>query len=148
MIEHVWSVLCLHGIVDKDSNNISLIGILEEMHLTKKPSSPKKQKAPTKGKPVLPVDIEWVTLWERTQDDSVSLGHIKGILVDPSGKIIGQDEHDVDLSKCKRLRHISKISSLPILESGRYQFRTQIKDEKTNRWKSVSSLPLQVFVKT
>lgn len=148
MIKHIWSVLCSQSLIDTSSNNISLIGILEEVHLTRKPSSPSGQKERTKGKPAFPIVMEWVTLWERTQDDSTNVVPVRDIVSAPSGKILVQEEYNIDFGKHKRMRWRRKFSSLPERGPGRYQFSTQIKDEKTNTWESVSNLPLEVFVET
>ena len=148
MIKHIWSVLCSQSLIDASSNNISLIGILEEIHLTRKPSSPKRQKETTKGKPAFPIVMEWVTLWERTPGESANLVPVRDIVSAPSGEILVQEEYNVDFGKHSRMRWRRKLSGLPERGPGRYQFCTQIKDEKTNTWESVSSLPLAVFIKT
>jgi len=148
MIEHIWSVLCTQSFIDAESNNISLIGILEEIHLTKRPSSPKRQKERTKGKPAFPIVMEWVTLWERTPGESANLVPVRDIVSAPSGEILVQEEYNVDFGKHNRMRWRRKFLGLPQGGPGRYQFSRQIKDEETNTWKSVSSLPLEVFVET
>jgi len=148
MIKHIWSVLCSQSLIDASSNNISLIGILEEIHLTRKPSSPKRQKERMKGKPAFPIVMEWVTLWERTPGESANLVPVRDIVSAPSGEILVQEEYNVDFGKHNRMRWRRKFSGLPEQGPGRYQFCTQIKDAKTNTWESVSSLPLEVFIKT
>jgi len=148
MIKHIWSVLCSQSLIDASSNNISLIGILEEIHLTRKPSSPKRQKERMKGKPAFPIVMEWVTLWERTPGESANLVPVRDIVSAPSGEILVQQEYNIDFGKHNRMRWRRKFSGLPERGPGQYQFCTQIKDEKTNTWESVSSLPLEVFIKT
>jgi hypothetical protein len=33
MVEHIWTVLCSHAVVDKDTNNVSLHNVIEQVNV-------------------------------------------------------------------------------------------------------------------
>lgn len=142
MIKHIWTVLCSRSINDKESNNVSLVEVLESVQL--------QVEEKTKGEPafVVPFPFDVVTLWGRAEAKKPSRGRAKDIVLSPSAKIIAEHEYEVDLSVYERFRFTTKFQRFPVQESGRYQFRTQIRDEKRDIWKDVSDVPLEVTIQT
>ena len=141
MIRHVWSVLCSRALTDRDSNNVSLVEVIEEIQL-------RVEKNATKDKIAVPFPIHWVTLWARMEADKPSCVHAKDMVIDPSGEIILVKEYDVDLSEHKRYRFIRNLQGLPVPSSGQYRFHTQLLDEKSHAWEDVSDVPLEVTIET
>jgi len=141
-MKHVWSVLCHKGIIDKASNNISLIEVVEEIHLS--------SEAVEGGAKVLEViaamPMNWVTLWARSDLGKPEKNWIKDTIVSPSGKILGGKEYEVDLQEYKRNRRIRSVPIPPSNEPGIYLFQTRLKVEGKKQWKKVAEVLLEVIV--
>jgi len=143
MIKLIWTVLCLRSIVDKSSNNVSLIDVLEEVKLEQVIPRNKVES------PILvPFPFYWVTLWARREDGRPGRGQVKDVIMSPSGKTVRESEYEVDLSKYKRYRFMRRLDGLPVGESGQYKFRTQVKDEKLGIWEDASVVPLEISIET
>lgn len=133
MINHIWTVLCSKSITDQESNNISLLEVLEQLTI----AGP-----PTPG--VVPVRFEVVTLWGRSDTDQPSRGHARLLFLTPSDTVTGEHEHDIDLSVYQRTRNRTLMTGLPVQETGRHHFRVQLRDEGETEWRDVADIPLQV----
>ncbi len=142
MVNHVWSVLCQKSILDRDSNNISLIDVLEQLGI---PSS--TIPSAEGGRMVLPLNVELVTLWERADYEHPVRGRARITLHDPTGTPIGPpNEYDVDLTAHTRTRARTHLSGLPFVGAGRYLFSIEVQSEGETAWRSAASVPLQVTI--
>lgn len=142
MLRHVWSVICSKSVIDNDSNNISLFDVIEEVRIELR----KEVTPDITSHGAISFNFEWVTLWARAEFGKPTKGQVRDCVLDPSGKVIGEREYEVDLSKHERFR-IRRMLQNPLFQvSGQYQFCTQVKGEKQGIWNDVSSVPLTVFV--
>jgi hypothetical protein len=137
MINHIWTVLCSKSITDQESNNISLLEVLEQLTIVGPP-------IPS----VVPVRFEVVTLWGRSDADQPSRGHARLLFLTPSDTVIGEHEYDIDLSVYQRYRTRTVMTGLPVQEAGRHHFRVQLRDEGETEWRDVANIPLQVLLET
>ncbi|MGB5925296.1 MAG: hypothetical protein WBH01_04300 [Dehalococcoidia bacterium] len=147
MIEHIWTVLCSHVITSRETNNISLIDVMEELALDVGAQSDRK--STDESVVPLPISLVLVSLWSRMEDSRPIVGAGKDILLTPSGKTISENEFKIDLSNHMRMRTMRKLVHLPIpvKESGKYRFRTELLDEENETWKTVSNIPLIINTK-
>lgn len=138
MIDHVWTVLCSRSVTDKDTNNINLLEVIEQVTIIGTPP-PEGQEG------IVPIPLEVVTLWTRTRDDQSARGRARIKFVRPSGVLDrATNEIDVDLTTHKRTRNSMKISGLPISEQGRHGFTVELWKDETQTWAEVASIPLEV----
>ena len=141
-MKHVWSALCLKSVIDKASNNISLLEVIEEIH-----ASPYELKGEEGNTGLfVPMPIHWVSLWERSNPEIPEKTWIKDTIKLPSGKLLGEQELEVDLLAKKRRRLIRMVPVPPSNELGRYVFETRVKNEGETRWKKVSEVPLEIIM--
>src|SRR6266496_2777341 len=99
MIEHAWSVLCSKSTIDAETNNISLIEVLEQISIATGPPA-----AGTEG--LIPLRVELVTLWMRAQPDQPGHGRGRVSFVRPSGTMTESiQEFDIPLQTTQRMRH-------------------------------------------
>ena len=59
MIDHVWTVLCSHAVIDRDSNSVSLLDVIEQLNIGDEPSP--------EGRIISSLDL--MTLWAREDID-------------------------------------------------------------------------------
>ena len=138
-MKHLWSVLCTRGIIDKQSNNVSIFEILEEIHVP-------RSAVARETEPIVGVLANWVSSFSRTNNDIPETGKIRDVIKLPSGKSFGTRESDIDLKNVKRRRLIRAIPLPPKNEEGTYIFETSLKGEGENRWKKVSEIPLELIL--
>ncbi len=134
MIDHVWSVLCKNTVTDRESNNISIHGVLEQLTITG-----------PKGEGVLPIEAELVTLWSRSKLDQPERTRSRSRLVDPDGAQIGKDVvYDLDLTTYTRFRNRIVMSGFPVKAAGKYEFCVDI--ERDGQWIQVAKVPLEIRI--
>lgn len=134
MNRFVWSVLCARSIIDSETNNISLLNVIEQISVAEEP---------VEGG-FIPGDFELVSFWTRNQDNQPLRTRIRLIAFHPSGSELGVWEAMIDLSQHRRSRHRMKFSGMPADTPGTYLFVTQQWDDGRNNWKTESEIPLSV----
>ncbi len=134
MIDHIWTVLCRNTVTDRESNNISIQGVLEQINITG-----------PKGEGIVPIEAELVTLWSRSKLDQPERTRSRFRLVDPDGKQVGKDVvYDVDLTTHARSRNKIKMSGFPVKAPGKYEFC--VDTERDRQWIQVARVPLEVRI--
>jgi hypothetical protein len=93
---------------------------------------------------LIPISFDVVTLWSRASDNQPARGSARLLLTTPSDKIVGEQEHNVDLTVYQRARTRTRMAGLPIQEAGRYQFRVQFRHDGEAEWRDVANIPLQI----
>jgi hypothetical protein len=136
MIEHIWSVLCARSATDRETNNLSLFEILEQVNILGPLPDPGANAA-------FPMQYEVVSLWARANSAEAeeSRGRIK--LIAPSGAQVFAQEFPVNLSENLRMRTQLRSMGFPLLGPGRYRFEVEIQRANEN-WETVARIPLQV----
>jgi hypothetical protein len=141
-MRHIWSVLCQKSIIDKASNNISLVDLVEEIHI----SSELVEGAEKDLKALSRVPMYWVTLWARSDPEKPEKNWVKDTIISPSGKTIGGKEYEVDLQEYKRNRRIRSVPIPPSNEQGIYYLQSRLRIEGRKQWKKVAEVPIEVIV--
>lgn len=139
MITHLWTVLCLKSSVDKDTNNISLFSILEQITISGPP-------LPQGLTGLLPMEFEVVNLWYNSPDVGPQNGHARISLKDSSGNILAIHEFEADVTRFSRHRTISKVNGIPFREPGTYQLLLQLRREGDTEFRDMISYPLDILI--
>ena len=135
MIEHIWTVLCSRAIVDADSNNLSLINVIEQININDEP----------KPDGFIPIPFEVVSYWSRIEVDKPANGQVNITLISPSGKLINTNEVPLDLKNFQRERQRVSYPGIPASEPGRYVFHIEFRDESEQQWHEVANVPLTII---
>jgi hypothetical protein len=144
MIEHVWSVVCGRATTDRESNNISLVDVFEQLNLLGPVPGPApiavEGEAPKQ--PAVPLQFELVSLWIRQNPDEEeeSVGRIR--FVSPQNQDLIAHEFPVNLVHNPRMRTQLKSSAIPLAGPGRYRFVVEIR--RAGAWDTVARIPLLV----
>jgi hypothetical protein len=136
MIDHVWTVVCTRALIDRDTNNISLVEVLEQ--LTVAGALPE----------TINLVMEIVTLWERHDLDAPARGRAQVRLVTPDGQLANPLQYDVDLTTHVRTRSRVQVPGFPFRGFGRYEFRLELQPDGGVDWHEVSRTPLQIVAAT
>ena len=143
MIEHYWTVLCRNGIIDRDSNNISLHEVLEQLNIVGKP--PKEKEAGA-----MPGEHMIVSLWGRADYDISAKGTARYVIEFHSGKYRGRSDEmtiSIDLTQHTRSRSRMTLNLLPIFGEGLHRINVSLKMDGDKVWRDVTSIPYEIRFK-
>ena len=134
MIDHVWTVLCSHAVIDKESNNVSLLDVVEQLNIRDEPSP--------EG---ILFSLDLMTLWARADLDRPAQGQGRVTFLSPSDEVNdGPFEYDIDLSQHRRNRSRGRFRALHVSGSGRHVFRVELRNEGETEWNKVVDIPLEI----
>ena len=120
MIEHVWTVVCRQAVVDKESNTMSLQGVLENIEIFGEPEEGK----------MVPVQFDVASLWSRTGENVPSTGIVRIELLSPAGnKLLASKDIEVNLLETERHRTIVHFQGMPVSEAGRHTICVELQEE-------------------
>ena len=134
MTRHVWTVACMHAVIDQESNLVSLLDVIEQINIPGKP-------APDKA---VGLTLDLTTLWVRENPDTPEKGCARITFVSPTGAELKSIIMDVDLSAHERLRSRGRFVGIPAPEDGRYTFRVESAPENSEEWIQEALIPLQI----
>jgi hypothetical protein len=137
MIRHVWSVVCRSVSIDRQTNSVSLLNILETLVVPGEP---------TVENPV-PLSCEVLSLWALEQVEDSCSGQMRVRLKQP-----GQEEQDIilldiDIAHSAFHRTRINIGALPLFSSGWFEFRVEYRAAGEGTWRQAAGIPFQVVVK-
>jgi hypothetical protein len=133
MIEHIWTIVCRVTCIDRFSNNVSLIEVVEQLRATPVDDTEEH----------VPAQLDIVTLWSRSNDNVPTRGAARTRLVAPGGEELLNVEYEVDLTNHPRARNRGRIVGFPVTASGKYEFRTERRLEDGG-WETLGTYPVWV----
>jgi hypothetical protein len=84
-IKNNLAILCNSSIIDRDSNNVSIFNIIEEINV--KPEGIFKQNIKGKEEEIIPFPFEFFSVWERFDDINKDLTtNVKTSITCPNGE--------------------------------------------------------------
>ena len=141
MAQHIWTVPCRFSMTDRETNNMSLIEVLEQFTV---PAVPPKQP----NRALVPAIFDVVTLWGRDDDEQEEDSFGRLSLISPNGETLLEYPYQIDLRENKRFRSAARIVGVPARQTGRYQFRIEQRGAANDEWQAVASIPLIVKQRT
>lgn len=135
--KHRWSILCQSSNIDKESNNLSIFNILEELRVT-----PPNQNA---KEIIVRIPLQLITLWEKQTEKETARSKVEIELFDPKGNALQKVSYALSTPK-KRIRFVVRMDGIKVTESGEYIFKIKIGDSETDRFEEVGEVPLQVAI--
>lgn len=145
-IEYLGSIICIGTSIDRDTNNLTVFNIIEEINILE--SELKKPfKSESEKERIIPFSFEMVTLWKKLIKDQEVSGQVRVDLIDPIGNMIQKFEYSITIKKeHKRLRNKAQIRGLKITEVGEYMYYIYLKEIGTNTFNLVGRVPFVVNV--
>ncbi len=147
MARHVWSVLCKKAIVDRETNSITLVDSVESLESNEEIAPPPESVDSLVV--VQNIDLQFATLWTRSDFAIPETAVSRLTLVGPNGKKLRQPGNTVELIASTRNRVIVVFNGLPFLGFGVYEFVVELqRGKKTSQsWHKVASIPLEWTLK-
>ena len=140
----VWAILCKNTIVNRETNNITLFEVVEELNVVAAP--PQESLDPELGFSTV-LDLHLVSMWARTDPSTPESGQARFRAVSPDGRALVSGEAVVDLTEGTRLRADGHLleSPFPFTEDGIYLFKIEARTPESD-WEELYELPLWVQV--
>ncbi len=148
MAKHIWTVLCQKAPIDKDTNELSLHSVIEELTLRQQPPDHKESDEPI----ILAFPMTLVSLWVRSNPEKAEkTTKCKYVLSAPDGNETTIDRPDgketvIDLTNHLRLRTRINLGGLPYRGPGMYYFKIRTQVGKSKQWRSIVAIPLRVVL--
>jgi hypothetical protein len=139
MAQHIWTVPCRFSTIDRQSNNVSLIEVLEEITV---PTVLPQQ--PDVG--IVPAIFDVTTLWSRENDEQPESGFGRMSFLSPAGQTVFTNEYEIDLRENRRFRSIGRVLGFPAQVSGRCHFRVDRRRSANDDWEQVAMVPVWVNI--
>jgi hypothetical protein len=136
MITHAWTLLCATSIIDQETQQISLIDIIDYAAF-----HPDEIRENEDGRPYALLEGQIATLWRRENLENAAFGQAKIELVRPGNAPEEGPEAEIDLSEKWAQRAITQIA-IPV-EEGNHVFKTYLKTPG-REWHLVNELPVEV----
>ena len=142
MPKHIWSVLCRRGVVDAETNVLSIDEVLEKVTLTVKKESDTKEAE--QGGFIFPLAYELMSFF---QVEGQKKWEMKLEYLNSKGKLLTQNTYPLESpEKSTRFRYKVQISGLSVKENGDYLFRISLRSTEKDEFKVVAEIPLEVEV--
>jgi hypothetical protein len=136
MIDHIWSIVCGRSTTDRESGNISIFDVVEQVNVLGPLPDPATR-------PAIPMQYEIVSLWARQQLDQPEEAQARVRLIGPNNaEILGQG-FAVNLTQHVRMRTQLRSIGFPVVGTGIYTFYVDIQ-RANEEWENVSHIPVQV----
>jgi len=139
MAKVVWGILCRKGILDKYTNSVSLIDVIESVQVTERKVG---DEIPANEVPTILMGMSLVYLLERSRKDIPERPTCRVRITSPKNKQNYGPEIELDIESSVKSRYFAGIPSLPPGGPGTYKFDLQEKIvDKNNRirWKVIST---------
>ncbi len=142
MADHIWSVVCRSAIIDRYTNTVSLLNIIESAEF-----SPDQPISEGKEWHNLQSDAFIVSYLIRSDLEQPEQCQIRVKVVAPDGtKNDKEIIIEADLSEHARFRGIFHLKGLPFWSSGVHWFYVALKND--GRWKEISRIPITITQKS
>jgi hypothetical protein len=132
-----WVLLAQSFSIDRETNNLSIFELLEEVSVPAGTPDPSPGTHTAIGPP-----FALLMLWSRSGNDIPEVADARVVVSGPSCKVLGQNPLKVDLTKPPRVRQIIRTPFFPYVGIGRYRFGVQVKHGE--RWRTVGATHLIV----
>lgn len=157
MAHHVWSVLCYKAPIDKDTNEVSLLNVVENLTIhTTEAELQKRVESLKEGEQALlppPGNLELVSWWVRSDFDIPEEGvRARVALRLPDGREQLTEERTIDLQERSGFRLKYRVPGIPFGGVGAYWFEVQqcemSEDQTADGWRIMARVPLRVYTRS
>jgi hypothetical protein len=138
----IWSVLCRHGIIEAETNKISLVDIPEALYLPPDAISDIESLEPP-DKVAVPIRWDHVTWWRRGNPDEPEAFIVRHTIRDPKGRMLAKGDLKVDFRGRSKARTLLRSGAMYLRGIGTYEFAVSVSIDG-KRWRKVASIPFDV----
>jgi len=148
-IKHLWSIICSYSVIDRDTNNISLVNLIDTLSVTVEPTKKQEEEKKGRGWYLVPITLQLISFFrKKTRDRDVSFDTQINI-INPDGKIIGVSITGTLAfpQKLVNLRARYIISGFPVDKGGTYHVQLRVRETAAKDFVEVARVPIDVNLK-
>lgn len=138
MVRHVWSVLCDRVQQDLRDGRLSLVDLAQEIFVEGTLSDDDGTSLGAR------VDLYIVSYWLRDQVEVAEDGWVRLSVKSPDGSETEAATRNLDLSTESRTYTVFRVDVLPVVQTGRFEFRLSYRADEGEEWKFVAEVPLDI----
>lgn len=144
MATHVWSVACYKASLDRYTNRISLLDVVEEIVISKGQDLPFS----LEERVFFPFHSEIVSLFRRSDLAMPERSKCRIELHSPDANVLAEREFELDFfpPPITRVRTIFRLDAFPYRGLGMYHWNIHL--EKDDGWQLVAEVPVILRVET
>lgn len=143
-LNNIWALLSRRSVIDKESNNISIYDVLEQLEIGVKIT--KQEETPQEIK--IPIEYEVVCLWKRESKENKLTADLIIEIINPKGKTIKEIPQTIEVpAGMRRLRSVMRIMGFVASIPGDYLYRIKVKEEGQKEFRTAAEIPLEVHLK-
>lgn len=145
MAEHVWSVFCQSGAIDRATGIVSLLQVLETINIEIPPDKSKEVlDSPENLGKLLRLDAQVVSWWVRSDPEKEEQGEARIYILTPKGEKVATstDPMNLDFEKFGYRTH-TRVQGFPYMGTGLYWIVVELLSKK-KKWMPVARLPVTV----
>lgn len=141
-MKHIWTVVCQNSQIDRDTNNLSITNVLEQLVISVNSANTK-----TNIQINIPLVYEVVSFWVKEEGEKIVKADVIVEIVDPRGAVLKSFKQPIEmLENIKRFRTRFQIQGIGLTITGNYKFIIKVKESKDKEFKIVSEVPLEVHI--
>jgi len=133
-MRHIWTVVCANAVIDRYTNNVSLLNVLEQVTV--------QGNLAQAG--LLPLSLDVLTLWSRETPGVPETASARLTFRSSQDDILATHESDIQLTQNERLRSRVSFQGLPLRGPGTYIFQVDLLNPATSEYRKVAEVPLVV----
>ncbi|MBW8876040.1 MAG: hypothetical protein JF614_13820 [Acidobacteria bacterium] len=147
-MEHVWTLFCKRAIIDRESNQVSLIDAIETVLIDVSPTEAAAVANPGEKGTAIELEATLFSFWVRSRPDVPEMGAYRVSLVAADGSLVlpvNEKEMTarIDLTEKQRVRTQIKMTVLPFRGVGRYTFQME-QGQGDGQWEVVARVPYEL----
>lgn len=143
MAEHVWSILCSSSIIDRETQAVSLLNIVEIFTITE-PAAILNQALETKA--AFQVQMELWSQWFRSDYATPETVTVRCSLVAPGEERLPPQSFLVSLEEAPTAHTKLRISLFPFRGAGVYSWVIEKRVGDPDNWEVVARIPIELNV--
>jgi hypothetical protein len=146
-IKHIWNVIAQSSLVEQETNNISILKVLEQLNVNLSVKDQEWLKN-NPGKAVLvPFPFQIISLWQSINPKKDPMADVEIEFFDPIGLSLQNIKFKLQFeAKKTRMRSITTSPIVSVIDTGVYLFKIRIKEEEEDSFLEVAEIPIEVRI--
>lgn len=147
-IKHIWSVVAQSSLVEQQTNNISILKVLEQLNVNLSPKDQEGLKNNSGKAIAVSFPFQIISLWQSINPKKDPMADIEIEFFDPIGVSLQNIKFKLIFEPQKtRMRSITSSPIISIMDnSGVYLFKIRIKEDGEDNFSEVAEIPIEVRV--
>jgi hypothetical protein len=148
LIQHIWTVICSQSTLDSESNNLTLVNVIEKFTLPIPSDEMKKAKEAGARGFAFPVNFEITSLFRKSDGEKTGLFDMRIRMLNPEGETMSiSAEQKLGFKEgIRSFRVRNRFMQLFVEKTGDYWFVIEIKNVEEAEYFEVGRIPLEIVI--